>query len=283
MVTHGFRLLTAFAMLAVSLSFIGCSDDDKGTDPNADDANRLNVVLKAGSTFTYNRWDLDSTNKKIDASLRTYTSKITGNNGLLLGIYDDWYYRIGTDGATQKKDTLRIRVDQAVDGSKTYAKKIQVYGFQTQIMQMFVAMVAGQNPLVTAPTVPGPSWDVLATYADQSGSVLQPGYEWTIGNAAGTDLNFSLGGFPLPVNMKFKGKFEAKENIAVGANTVKAWKSSVTVTIQILTNVYTIKLYTWFSDNPSGQIKILQESAKFALGPITIPVPGEVQELVSYQ
>ena len=83
--------------------------------------------------------------------------------------------------------------------------------------------------------------------------------------------------------MKFKGKFEAKENIAVGANTVKAWKSSVTVTIQILTNVYTIKLYTWFSDNPSGQIKILQESAKFALGPITIPVPGEVQELVSYQ
>lgn len=267
------------------ISCIGCSDeDDTPTPPST--SGRMDIKLVPNSSFKYNRTDLDSTNTKIPGTTRDYNVSIKGNGGLLLGAFSDWFYRIGTDAGTNEKDTLRIRVSGGTSGSTTFSREIQAYGFRTEILNTMVALMTAAFP-IQPPSIPGPEWDVIAMYYNQDGNAYDVGKEWTIGPELGTDLSFNIQGFPVTVNVKIKGKLETKdEKITVGTKQVNTWKSSLTVSTTVLGSPFgNIKVTMWFSDDPDGQIKVLQESGVFTLpfGLGSFPVPGEIQELVSYQ
>src|SRR5512133_2211742 len=101
--------LVLTALVATTAMFWGCSKDDNPSTPPVDPAKYIAISLRAGARFNYDRWDLDTSNNKVASSKRLYTVDIRGNNNLILGIYNDWFYRIGTDAVSLKKDTLFIR------------------------------------------------------------------------------------------------------------------------------------------------------------------------------
>jgi hypothetical protein len=268
-------------MASSAFVFWGCSKDDDSTNPNSPDK-YICISMKAGAMFTYNRWDLDTSNNKVASSLRNYVVNMKGNNGLILGIWNDWYYRIGTDGTTMKKDTLFIRTENATIGTTAYTKNLQVYGFLQNILKTVVTAITAKYP-VTPPSLPGATWDNLAVYADNNGNPAEVGSTWNIGSANGIDLTFNIG-IPVVINVKCLGKLEAKnEAITVDSKSVNTWKTSATITMSLFTTTYTIKMYTWFSGDPSAQVKMIQESTVINILSNSLPFNGEQQELVSYQ
>ena len=115
---------------------------------------------------------------------------------------------------------------------------------------------------IPMPQIPGSVGDVIAKFYDDSGNALADGTEWTIGDVNGTELSFLITGIPVTINVKFKGKVESKtETFTVKNKVIKTWKESVTATVNILGTNNTIKLNFWYSDDPDGQIRFMQESA----------------------
>ncbi len=274
-------LLALVALVATSAGFWGCSSDDPVTPP-VDPNDYIKISLRAGARFNYDRWDLDSSNNKVETTKHSYSVDIRGNNGLVLGIYNDWFYRIGTDAVTAKKDTLFIRTENSTKDGTIYTQKLQVYGFTTKVINTIVDAIMKSFPVPT-PVIPSATWENMAVFTDGTGAPSAVGTEWTIGTAEGSDITFLIMGFPVIVNVKCKGRLEAKkEMITVNSKQISTWKTSSTVTMSLMSSIYTIKMYTWFSGDPSGQIWVLQESAKISLLNNTLPFNGEKQELVSY-
>ena len=261
-----------FFSVSVVLSsiIIGCSKDDDPVTP-PDNGGSFIIRLRDGQVFKYDRWQLTEANAKDEATKSTYTTSNKKSNGVLtLGGYTDWFCRFGVDSkAPLEQDTLYLRVDQS-NGD------IFVYGFQREIydelVQAFATIIPGG---VGAPTLPSAQWDKIASYTGTAGTTT-----WNISDISGQTLVFSTPIGPISVSVTISGKYEAKdEKITVGTTTVTARKTSIDTKVNVLNNTFTIKIYMWFSDNPAGQIKIMQESAKFTLLTWTLPIPGEIQEL----
>jgi hypothetical protein len=287
--TH--RLLSVFMLVTVAclISFQGCSsDDDSSNNNNNNTSSRIYVDLKANTQFTFVRTSLDSANNKIASTAHNYVVDLKGNGGLYQGAYKDWFYRIGTDAVSMEKDTAYLRTNTGSASGASFTKEVMMYGFVNQVHQSLVDMIMTAFPIATPPNVAGPDWDIVAMYCDQNGSGYDVGKEWTVGSASGSDLNFVIASYPVPINVKIKGKLEAKDEIIkVGAKDVKTWKASMYVTISIANGLSTatLKMTSWFSEDPDGPIKMLQESTSITIPFLNqkLPINGEVQELSSYR
>jgi len=282
-----FRMYFSAALSAalLLLAGAGCSDDDNGTNNNPSGSSRINLELKAMSQFTYDRADLDSTNAEVAGSTRDYVVDIRGTGGLILGAYRDWFYRIGTDQKSSMKDTMYIRANTGSAGGNSFTKEVQAYGFIESVMKKFVEALVSRFP-IAPPTIAGPKWDIIAKFHDDNGGALAVGTEWFITSENGEELNFNFSGYPIKVTLLMKGKFAAKEEvITVGAKQIKAWKTTITITATLPIGAPAIiNVSSWFSDDPDGQIQVVQES-----GIVNIPIagsiilPGETQKLKSYR
>jgi hypothetical protein len=272
-----YALLIALTSVSV-LAFYGCSSDDSGTTPGGNNGvSNIYIEMKSNANFKYDNTALDSLNNPTSETWKyeAYTKK----GSFILGAYNDWFYRIGTDKRDDSKDTVYVRVNTGSASGASFTKDVQMYGFQYQIYSMFVAMIIGMNPAITPPSIPGQQWDVVAMYQDDAGKQYDLGKEWQIGSANGLDLGFSVTGFPVPlsVNVKITGKLESKgETYTKGSINCKAWKSSVLVTLtsSLFKKPAVVKFSLWLSDNPDGIVKLQQESTVIELQDMLKPYLG---------
>lgn len=275
--------LLLFALPAVAV-LPGCSDDDNPTDPNKG-ARQINILLHSGDQFTYDRWDLDPNQQKIESTKRKYDVELLTGVGLV-GQYNDWFFRIGKDRASNERDTLFIRTETRTrtDGS-SYTEEVMGYGFRYAALQNFIEMIM-QLGTVGVPTIPAEEWDVIARFYDDAGVTHDPGTEWAIGPEAGIPMNFTINGAQLPVVAKFTGKYEAREEkITANNKEIVTWKTSVTAMFNVLGSVeLKVKVNMWFADDPDTIVRVVQESASVTIPILNIPfdVTGDHQELVSW-
>ena len=282
------RFATLAAILVAAATVLatvpGCSKDDNTTTPPVT-TTKLYVQLKANAQYTFKRQDLDSNSAPITASARTYNVVLKGNGGLIQGAYNDWFYRIGTDTQSNEKDTLLIRTNTGSNSGTSFTQDIQVYGFAHEVLQSFSDLVTLQFG-GTPPNLPGPNWDVVSMFQDQTGAAYAVGKEWVIGSSSGESLSFDIGGFPITATVIIRGKLESvSDKLMMGSTEVKAWKTTITITATLpLGSPIVMTMSLWFSDNPDGQVKVLQNSSKFIVPIVgtTLPIPGEIQELQSY-
>ena len=277
--------LVAVVALPSMLFVTGCSDDDDNpTDPNKG-YQQVYIKMHAGDQFTYDRYDLNEANQKVEDSWSKYEIEFITGQGLV-GQYTDWFYRIGVDRSTNVRDTLFIRTENITRDDKTaYTESVMAYGFMYYMLQEFIGEMMKLGD-VGVPTIPAQQWDEIARYYDDEGVALDPGTEWTIGPEGGVTMNFTINGYPISVEAGLTGKLEAREEkVMAGGKEITTWKSSVTANINLLGSVnLDVKLNFWFSNDPSGQIKVVQESANTTIPIINMPfsIPGETQELVSW-
>ncbi len=279
-------LIPLFASaLSLLVLLPACSDDESTpTDPNKG-GHQVDIRLHAGDQFTYDRWDLDQNQQKVESSKRKYEIEFSKGVGLI-GQYNDWFYRVGKDRASNERDTMYIRTEARTrtDGT-SYTKEVMAYGFMYEALQQFIATVMPLGE-VGVPTIPAQNWDVIARYYDEDGIAIDPGAEWTIGPEGGVTMNFTVNGTPLAVIAKLTGKYEAREEkITANNKQVNTWKSSVTAQFTLLGSVeLKVKMNMWFSDDPNTMIKVVQESAQTTIPILNLPfsVDGDQQELVSW-
>ncbi len=275
------------AMLLVSsigvLSLSGCSDEDTPVDPN-EGLHQINIRLRAGDEFTYDRWPLDMNNDKVESLKHDYEINHKAGVGLL-GAYTDWFYRIGRDMITQKRDTLFIRTETITrDNGSNYTQDVMAFGFSHAILTDFIETVQMLGD-VGHPAIPSQKWEEIAMYYDGSGNPRPVGYEWFLTSENGEQLNFNIGGTPVSVNAIIKAKYSAREEV-INANNkeILTWKTTVTASFDIM-NSLTMKvvLHIWFSDNPDAQIQVFQESSSVDIPFIgTLEAPGEIQLVKSW-
>jgi hypothetical protein len=283
-----FLSVVIMASVIGTMFIVSCSKDDTTNGPNSSD-HQVNIKFYAGSQFTYNRWDLDPSNAKIQSTLRSYRIDMKKGYPLLLGPYQDWFYRIGVDNVSQKKDTLYVRTEtKTKTDNSSYTKEVQIYGFTTKLFRTFIDTLNSKIALGT-PTIPSEQWDPIARYYDDGGSAIAVGTEWYLvsaGSENGFPLNFSYLGQPVTVMAKIKCKYEGKEEkITVGTKDVLTWRTSITATFSAATlGVNIVMGFSMsFSDDPSGQIKVQQNSVSATVVMVPLSSAGEVQELTAYQ
>ncbi|MFA6233744.1 MAG: hypothetical protein WC824_06060, partial [Bacteroidota bacterium] len=225
-----------------------------------------------GAQFTSNRWDLADGNVKDEGTRRTYTSRFEKGNGDMGG-KSEWYRMISTDGSTNRSDTMLAHADAQYN--------VQVFGLANELVRRFTRPLVEQGILPTAPVLPDPFWSYLIQVNDANGNPLNPGLEWDITPQGGILIPFGL----VNATITMKGKYVKKGDvITVGGKDIYTWEILITVTIDILGNQSTIPVHLWFSDDPSAQIKLQQETG-LVIVPIigSFPVPGDQQELISWQ
>ncbi|MCB2205221.1 hypothetical protein KQI65_10770 [bacterium] len=277
--------LLMVAMLPSLLFVAGCSDDDDNpADPNKG-YEQVYIRLHAGDQFTYDMWDLDENNQKIESTKAKYEIKFNTGSGKI-GIYNDWFSRIGVNRETNERDTLYVRTDDYTRGDgSAYTRSIMAYGFVYETLQKFIAEVMKFGN-VGVPTIPAQTWDQIAKYYDENGDALQPGAEWDVGDPNGIPMNFTISGQTVSVDASMKGKLEAREEkVTANGKEITTWKTSITATFDLLGSVkLETKLIFWFSNDPATQVKYVQESASttIPLVNLTINIPGQTQELVSW-
>ncbi len=249
----------------------------------------LYIKFHDGDQFVYNRWTLDSTtaSAKIGSSKRGYRIDIKKGSGYIGG-YTDWFYRIGMDSSTLRKDTLYMRTETGTkaDGS-AFTKFVQIYGFRTKLLQSFVDALNAKYPGMGYSSIPYETWDIVAHYYDNAGNPIPIGTQWYLGDPNGTPLNFSISSFPVTVNATVQCAYDAKEEpFMVGAKQVLTWRSSVTADYSASALGMNIvePISFSFSDDPDGEIITQQASSQFWLPLLgSFWVPGVIQELVWYQ
>ncbi|MBE0643522.1 MAG: hypothetical protein IH600_05545 [Bacteroidetes bacterium] len=225
-----------------------------------------------GAEFTSNRWDLADGNAKDESTRRNYVSRFEAGSGDMGG-QTDWYRMISTDASISRIDTMIARADAHYN--------VQVYGLANELVRRFTRPLIEQGFLPTPPVLPDPFWTYMVKVNDDSGAPLDPGGEWDITPAGGILIPFGL----VNATITMKGKFVKKGDvITVNGKDIYTWEVLITVTIDLLGNQSVVPVHIWFSDDPAGQIKLMQETGLITV-PIlgTFPVPGDQQELVSWK
>lgn len=237
----------------------------------------LFMQLRSGARFVFDRWDLDENNQKDPTSKATYTTVISAGDGTLISGHTDWFRAISTDTRVSRKDTLIIRVNELGD--------LQSYGFVTNIIRRFIRS-AGNAIDPSGITLPAPTWDLVGRFNADATTPLPLGTGWDITQSNGISITFTPSGVPVPItiNIKIKAELAARGDvIPVGATSIRASRVRITATVAVLFNRSDIVIDVWFSDDPSGQVRLLQNHAELNLGLTTVPVPGDIQELVSFE
>lgn len=237
----------------------------------------LFMQFRSGARFVFDRWDLDENNQKDPTTKATYTTVISAGDGTLISGHADWFRAISTDSRVSRKDTLIIRVNETGD--------LQSYGFVTNIIRRFIRS-AGSAIDPSGITLPAPTWDVVGRFNVDASTPLPLGTGWDITQGNGISITFTPSGIPLPVtiNIKIRGELFARgETFTAGAATIRASRVRITATVAVLFNRSDIVIDVWFSDDPSGQVRLEQKFAELNLGLTTVPVPGDIQELVSFE
>lgn len=225
-----------------------------------------------GAQFTSHRWDLGEGNVKDENTRRNYTSRFEQGSGTLGG-ETGWYRMISTDESTNRTDTMIARADARYN--------VLAFGLANELVKRFTRPLIEQGFLPEAPVLPEPFWAYLIQVNDASGNPLDPGGEWDITPQGGILIPFGL----VNATITMKGKFVKKGDvIRIAGKDVSTWEILITVTIDLLGNQSVIPVHLWFSDDPSGQIKLQQETGTVTVPIIgSFPVPGDQQELVSWQ
>ncbi|MFZ1729197.1 MAG: Ig-like domain-containing protein [Bacteroidota bacterium] len=225
-----------------------------------------------GAEFTSHRWDLADGNVKDEITRRNYVSRFVKGSGDMGG-QSTWYRMISTDASTSRSDTMIAYTDAAFN--------VQVYGLANELVRRFTRPLIEQGILQTAPALPDPIWNYLVQVNDASGNSLALGKEWEITPPGGILIPLSV----LNATITMTGKFVNKAQIfTVNGKDIYTWEILISVTIDVLGNKSVVPVHLWFSDDPSGQIMLQQETSLITVPIIgTFPVPGEQQELVSWK
>ncbi|MDT8322648.1 MAG: Ig-like domain-containing protein [Bacteroidota bacterium] len=225
-----------------------------------------------GAMFTYDRWGLDGDNQILPSTKSTYVSRYEQGDGTPVGGETDWYRIISTDSRSGRSDTMIARVDAQ--------NNIQVYGLANELVERFTRELIDSGTLPQAPVLPAPEWTYLARVNDMNGDALEPGGEWDVTQGSGIEISFGL----ISATVSMKGAFiEQGEVFSVQSRDISTWKVRITVTISVLGQDNDIPVNIWFSDDPSAQLRLMQESAELNLGLVQFPVEGDLQALVSWE
>jgi hypothetical protein len=236
------------------------------------EAGGFHFTFVDGAEFTYDRWGLDASNVIVPSTKSTYVSRFEQGDGSSMGGETDWYRMVSTDSRSGRTDTLIARTDAQ--------NNLVVYGLANALVERFTRELVDSGTLPEAPTLPAPEWTFLAQINDTNGDPLDPGSEWDVTTGNGIEISFGL----ISATIRMKGAFLAKgEVINAQGKGITTWKVGITVTISILGIDNEVPVYLWFSDDPSAQIQLIQESAELNLGLITFPVEGDMQKLVSWK
>ncbi len=224
-----------------------------------------------GAQFTFDRWDLTDGNIKDESTRRNYVSRYEAGSGSLGG-ETGWYRMISTDALINRVDTMLARVDAQYN--------VQVYGLANEMVRRFTRPLVDQGFLPNAPELPEPFWTDMIRVNDQNGNPLEPGGEWDITPAGGILIPFGL----INATITMKGKYVKRGDIiTVAGKDIYTWEMLISVTVEMLGNESTVPVHIWFSDDPSGQIMLQQESGAITVPIIgSFPVPGDQQELLSW-
>ncbi len=225
-----------------------------------------------GSEYTYDRWDLDENNMMVEMTKRPYVTRIEQGDGSSMGGETDWFRMISTDNYIGRTDTLIVRTDAQ--------SNVRVYGLANYIVNNFAKRLVDDGLLPEMPMLPDPAWTYLAQINDANGDPLEPGAQWSITQGNGIELSFGLLSATITMEATY---LENGEMFNIQGKDIHTWKVGIIVNISILGQDNEMPVYLWFSDDPSAQVQLIQESAEISLGPLTQAVEGDKQTLVSWK
>ena len=233
----------------------------------------IHIVLKPGSEFVFDRWELDMENEKDPASNRDYVTRIVAGDGSMLDGKTDWVYQISEDMRDGDIDTMLVRISDAGN--------VQVYGFSHMFLDLMLAKAEENGYPLTMPDLDDPVWEDVARFYDAASAPLQIGSTWEITQPGGIVIDIIQG---VSAVITVKGAFTGKDDIFnVGGKDINGWKSTITATISIMGTDSDVLIHLWFSDDPDGQVRMQHESSEINMVITTFPVNGDLQELKSYQ
>jgi hypothetical protein len=232
----------------------------------------FSFTLTDGAEFTYDRWDLDAGNMPVESSKHAYVTRLEQGDGVAMGGETDWYRMISTDAKSGGIDTLIVRTDAQ--------HNVLVYGLANSLVERFTRQLVESGTLPEPPVLPDPVWTYLAKVNDTNGDPLTPGVQWDVTQDGGIVISFGL----ISATISMKATYlENGEMFSIQGKNVFSWKIGIVVTISILGQENKLPVNIWFSDDPSAQVQLIQESADLNLGLINLPVEGDMQKLVSWK
>ena len=230
----------------------------------------FSFAFQNGSEWVYDRWDLDANNNPMENSKRMYVSVIEEGDGSPLGGMTDWYRMISTDNVSGRADTLIVRTDAQ--------HNIMVYGLANSLVARFLRPLIESGTLPTMPPLPTPEWTYLARVNDANGDPLEPGGAWDVTTGDGIEIPFGLVSATISMGAEYAAKGEL---INIGGSDIYTWRTRIMITIDLFGETQ-IPVDIWFSDQPSAQIQLQQESAEINVQITTLPVDGDLQKLISW-
>lgn len=229
-------------------------------------------VFTGGAEFTYDRWDLLADNVADESTRRNYVSRFEQGSGDVGG-YSVWYRMISTDAISNRSDTMIARSDAQYN--------ILVYGLANELVRRFTRPLIEQGFLPTPPVLPDPQWSYLVKVNDEEGTTMDPGATWEITAPGGISIPFGLASATITMDAAYVNRGDI---ITVGGKEIYTWEILINVVIDFLGNKSTVPVHLWFSDNPSGQIMLQQETTMVSIPLVgEFPVPGDQQVLLSWK
>lgn len=227
-------------------------------------------AFQSGAEWTYDRWDLDADNNPVESSKHMYVSVIEQGDGTSLDGMTDWYRLISTDNVSGRSDTLIVRTDNQ--------HNILVHGLANALVTRFLRPLVENGTLPTMPELPAPEWTYLAWVNDGNGDPLEPGGTWDVTTGDGIEIPFGFVSATISMGAEYAAKGEL---VNVAGSDLYTWRTRIMITIDLFGETQ-IPVDIWFSDQPSAQIQLQQESAEIDVQITTMPVDGDLQKLVSW-
>ncbi len=233
----------------------------------------IHIVLKPGSEFVFDRWELDMENEKDPATKSEYVTRILAGGGPMVGGKTDWVYQISEDSKDGDKDTMLVRISESGN--------VQVFSFSNVFLDLMLREAEANGYPLPMPELDDPVWEDVARFYNAAGARMEIGSTWEITQPGGIVIDIIQG---VSAVITVNGAFTGKDDIfSVGGKDINAWKSTITATISIMGTDSDILIHLWFSDDPDGQVRLLHESGEINMVIKEFPVNGELQELKSYQ
>ncbi|MBR9978263.1 MAG: hypothetical protein KFH87_09260 [Bacteroidetes bacterium] len=229
-------------------------------------------IFTSGAEFTYDRWDLLADNVVDESTRRNYYSRFEQGSGDVGG-HSVWYRMISTDAMSNRSDTMIAHSNAQYN--------ILVYGLANELVRRFTRPLVEQGFLPTAPELPAPHWSYLVKVNDDNGETMDPGETWDITAAGGISIPFGM----INATITMDGTYVDRGSIIiVNGKEIYTWEILINVVIDFLGNQSTVPVHLWFSDDPSGQIMLQQETTMVTIPLVgEFPVPGDQQVLLSWK